>query len=105
VHREEFRTPLGVRKSPKNEPAVHELWLWGFVILEKHAAVGMAPGVSMMAGLWLVFCADSMLDWLFRDGFSGAAWRVHCDKRGVWPCGRMRGHWPERSIGGLGVFG
>lgn len=27
--REEFRTPLGVRKSPKNEPAVNSLMLMG----------------------------------------------------------------------------
>jgi hypothetical protein len=28
--REEFRTPLGVRKSPRNEPAVCGPRLWGF---------------------------------------------------------------------------
>jgi hypothetical protein len=28
--REEFRTPLGIRKSPKHEPAVNEQGLWGF---------------------------------------------------------------------------
>ncbi|MER9977405.1 hypothetical protein, partial [Mesorhizobium sp. M0085] len=29
-HREEFRAPAGVRKSPRKEPAGHSRWLWGF---------------------------------------------------------------------------
>jgi putative transposase len=36
--RAEFRAPLGVRKSPRNEPAVQMLRLWGFEIL------GFQPG-------------------------------------------------------------
>src|ERR1700733_3972894 len=28
--REEFRTPIGVRKSPRNEPAVRRWYVWGF---------------------------------------------------------------------------
>jgi hypothetical protein len=31
--REEFRTPLGVGKSPRNEPAVCRAGLWGFDVL------------------------------------------------------------------------
>jgi hypothetical protein len=32
-NREEFRTPLGVGKSPRNEPAVCRAGLWGFDVL------------------------------------------------------------------------
>src|ERR1017187_7821282 len=53
--REEFRTPLGVRKSPKNEPAVCGLSLWGFedlaVLGRAVAAVSGLAGIGMAAAL------------------------------------------------------
>jgi hypothetical protein len=45
--REEFRTPLGVRKSPKNEPAGCRVGLWGFDDLAvQERAVAAAWGLS-----------------------------------------------------------
>jgi hypothetical protein len=80
--REGFRTPLGVRKSPKNEPAGHELLLWGFVILGKRGLVGMAPSVTVGARLWPDFSVVGVLDWLFRGCAGGWACLVHHDARG-----------------------
>jgi hypothetical protein len=34
---------VGVRKPDKDEPAVRELLLWGFVYLRKHVAIVIAP--------------------------------------------------------------
>ncbi len=42
--RGEFRAPLGVRKSPRNESAVQGRWLWGFRVFGKHGGAGLAPG-------------------------------------------------------------
>lgn len=50
--RGEFRAPLGVRKSPKNEPAVQMQGLWGFEILGKHDGAGLAPDGSSWA--WIL---------------------------------------------------
>ena len=41
-YREEFRMPIGVRKSPKNEPATQRRELWGFAIQDQTAIAGMA---------------------------------------------------------------
>ena len=42
----------GVRKSPRNEPAVQRLWLWGFGIFGKHGGAGLAPDGSSWA--WIL---------------------------------------------------
>jgi len=53
--REEFRTLLGVRKSPKHEPAVIEQRLWGFWNLGElcgaSAAVFGLENTAIRAGL------------------------------------------------------
>jgi hypothetical protein len=62
--REEFRTPIGdefpsrvrtlagVRKSPKNEPAVSRSELWGFVVLGEAVVAEIEGATGDGAPLW-----------------------------------------------------
>jgi len=50
VHiREEFRTPLGVRKSPKNEPAGRWRLVWGFRVWATPERLGLGAGSRTLA--------------------------------------------------------
>jgi len=47
--REEFRTPLGVRKSPKNEPAGRWRSVWGFRVWATPERLGSGAGLRTLA--------------------------------------------------------
>ena len=62
-YRGEFRAPLGVRKSPRNEPAGQMLWLWGFEVFGKHGGAGLAPDGGSWAWIlpeYFSFLAESL---------------------------------------------
>ena len=48
----------GVRKSPKNEPAVRGHWLWGFEIFGARGGAGVAPDGGFWALILPGHCAD-----------------------------------------------
>ena len=61
--RGEFRAPLGVRKSPRTEPAVQMLRLWGFEILGKHVGARLAPDGRSWAWIlpeYFTFLAEAL---------------------------------------------
>jgi hypothetical protein len=99
--REEFRTPLGVRKSPKNEPAGCRVGLWGFDDLAvQERAVAAAWGL----------CGTDQSGMLLIDHFPGPKRSVDkCDDNfwGRQPdrFGRGDGHvgcgWPMPFSNGL----
>jgi hypothetical protein len=84
-YRGEFRAPFGVRKSPRNEPAVQRLWLWGFGIFGKHGGAGLAPD----GGSWVWFLpgySTSLAQTLAQCGaIYGAMSEAGGHGQGRWP--------------------
>ncbi len=74
----------GVRKSPKNEPAIHGRWLWGFKIFGERGGAGVAPDGGSWDWLlprhyacFLASCARS-------QRFFGVVSKVCCVGAAVW---------------------
>ena len=66
TQREEFRTPEGVRKSSKNEPAGREVLLWGFVFPGKLADVDLVSHNNGSAS-WFSKSDPSIIAWPIRN--------------------------------------
>jgi hypothetical protein len=95
---------VGVRKPDKDEPAIREPLLWGFVVFWKREAIVIAPDVIVCRRLHHDFALFGARKLRFQDDANSSACCVYYAERGVYLRVRMRERWPRGVVGGQGRF-